>query len=465
MKTDVEELSPTRVKLSIEVPFEELEANVKQAYKEIAQQVRLKGFRPGKAPARLIDQYVGRGAVLSEAVNHAVPELYGKAVQEAEVFALGQPQVEITEIEDGKQLSFTAEVDVRPRFEVPEYDALPVTVDSAEITPDDVEEQIGNLRERFATLSGVERPVENGDYVSIDLSATIAGEELEDLSSTGTSYEVGSGSMLEGLDDALPGMSAEESKTFTTTLVGGDPEGEQAEVTVTVQSVKAKELPELDDEFAQMASEFDTIGELRESIREQLTRSKRYAQVGQARDRALEALLERVDIPLPDSVVSGEVDRRKQSLDQQLESAGLSREAYLQMQDQSEEDFDSELDEGSRKAVKAGFILDQLALQEELGVDDSDLTGYVVDQAMRMGVSPDALAQHLVESNQISVAYTEVLRGKALSLVVEHAKVTDEDGNEVDVMAVQREAEGGEEEADESAEVTAETTDAETTDA
>jgi trigger factor len=438
VKTDVEELSPTRVKLTVEVPFDELKPNLDKAYKELSQQVRLKGFRPGKVPARLIDQYVGRGTVLQEAVNDALPGLYGRAVEETELFALGQPDVEITELEDNEQFAFTAEVDIRPKFEVPEYDDLEITVDSVEVTDEEIDETLSNLRERFATLTNAERPAEDGDFASIDLAATADGEDVEDARTSGYSYEVGSRSSVEGLDDQIVGMSAGDSKTFTTTLVGGDREGQEAEVTVTVHSVKIKELPELDDEFAQLGSEFDTIEELRTDIRKRLEDQKLHQQLGQARDKSLEALMEKLDIPLPDSVIESEVQRRNEQLDQQLQMYGMTRDKYLEEEKKSAEEYDEELKTGARDAVKGGFILDQLALQEELTVENEELTDYVVRNAMQMGVQPDVLAQHLTENNQIPAIVSEVLRSKALNLVVEHVKATDDKGNDVDITAMLR---------------------------
>jgi trigger factor len=459
VKTDVEELSPTRVKLTVEVPFDELKPNLDKAYREISKQVRLKGFRPGKVPARLIDQYVGRGTVLQEAVNDALPGLYGRAVQETELFALGQPDVEITKLDDGDELAFTAEVDVRPKFDVPEYDGMPVTVDDAVVTPDEVEETLGNLRERFASLTAAGRAAQSGDFVSIDLSAAIGEEEIEDARTTGYSYEVGSGGSVEGLDDALGGMSAGESKTFTSKLAGGEHAGEEAEITVTVQSVKVKELPELDDEFAQLASEFDTIGELRADIRKRLERQKRLQQLAQARDNSLEALLDKVDFPLPDSVVDTEISRRNEQLDQQLQQAGLSREDYLKSEGKSAEEFDGEVAEAARQAVRGGFMLDQLALQEELGVENEELSEYVVTQAMQMGVQPQQLAEHLTESGQLPSLVSEVLRNKALNLIVEHVKVTEESGTELDVEAIRREISGETEAAAATAETAADDAD------
>ncbi|MFL1382095.1 MULTISPECIES: trigger factor [unclassified Nocardiopsis] len=432
MKTVVEELSPTRVKLTIEVPFEELDHAFDVTYKSLAKQVRIKGFRPGKAPARLIDRYVGRGAVISEAVNHAVPELYNEAIQKEEIFALGQPDVEVTKLEDNDELAFTAEVDIRPKFEVSDYKGIEVTVDNAEVTEEQIDEQLGFLRERFSTLVGAERPVEDGDHVSIDLSAAIDGEKLEDVAVSGYSYEVGTNTMLEGLDETLRGLESGAEATFTTTLVGGEHEGKEADVTVTVHSVKVKELPELDDEFAQLASEFDTIAELREDVRKRMTEVRRLQQLSSARDKALEKLIESIELPLPDAVVDEEIQRRRESLEQQLAQSGLTKEAYLESQEKTEEEFEEELTTGARSAVKAGFILDQLAIQEDLSADQGELSQYVFEQAQRMGVSPDQLAQHLVQSNQIRVAFTEVVRGKAMDLVLSSAKVTDEDGNVVE---------------------------------
>ncbi|GAA1886000.1 trigger factor [Actinomadura bangladeshensis] len=475
MKTDVEELTPTRVKLTVEVPFDELKPNLDKAYKEISQQVRIKGFRPGKVPAPLIDKYVGRGAVLQEAVNDALPELYGRAVEESEIFVLGQPDVEVTELDDGTQFAFTAEVDIRPKFEVPDYDGLEVVVDDAEVTDEQVEETIGNLRERFASLTNAERAAEEGDFASIDLVAKIDGEQVEDASTTGYSYEVGSKSSIEGLDEAITGLAAGEEKTFTSTLAGGEHAGEEAEITVTVQSVKVKNLPDLDDEFAQLASEFDTIDELREDVRTRLGRQVKLQQLSEARDKALEALLEKVDIPLPEKVVEEEIGRRNQQLEQQLQMAGMTKEDYLAEEEKSAEEFDTEVADAARLAVKGGFVLDQLAVQEELGVENEELSEYVVTQAMQMGVQPQQLAEYLTQNNQLPAIVSEVLRSKALNLVVEHVTVKDESGNEIDVEAVQRElngetvqaedSEGGEAAedaagADESAETPAETAEA-----
>jgi trigger factor len=438
VKTDVEELSPTRVKLTVEVPFDELKHNLDHAYKEVAKQVRISGFRPGKVPPRIIDQRVGRGAVLEQAVNEAVPELYGKALEEHEVFALGQPELEITKLDDGKELAFTAEVDVRPSFDLPDLDGLAVTVDDTEVTPDQVEEYLGSLRERFASLKGVERPVQDGDFVSIDLAASVDGEPVEDAQASGISYEVGSGSMLDGLDEALIGLSAGESVTFTANLAGGTLEGAEADVQVTVNSVKVKELPVLDDEFAQSASEFDTIGELRAGTRKQLEGMRKTGQAGQARERALDAVLDQVDIPLPERVVDAEIEQRRHNLGDRLEQAGMTMEDYLQGSGQTPDGIEEQFDTDARRSIKAGFILDKLAVSEELGVESSELNSYITQQAYRLGVTPDQLAQQITESGQVNSIVADVLRTKALTLIAERATVTDESGHPVDILAITR---------------------------
>ena len=442
MKTDVEELSPTRVKLTIEVPFDELKPSVDRAYREVARQLRVPGFRPGRVPPRVIDQRIGRGAVLEQAVQDAVPQLYGKALEENDVFAIGQPAVEITKLDDGKELAFTAEVDVRPKFDIPGIDGMPVTVADADVDPDQVEEYIGALRERFASLKGTDRPVEAGDFVSIDLSAEVDGKPVEDAQATGVSYEVGSGRMLDGLDEALTGMSAGDSKTFTAELAGGKLAGTQADVTVKVDSVKVKELPELDDDFAQSASEFDTLGELRAGTRAQLESMRRSGQAGQARERALDALLARVDIPLPDDLLDRELEARRQSLADRLERSGNTMDEYLEATNQSIEQLDAQFTEDARRSVKAGFILDKLATQEDLGVDQDELAAYVTEQAYRMGVPPDRLAKELSERGQLGSVAADVLRGKALTLLAERASVTDESGRPVDIKAAEAEGAG-----------------------
>ncbi|WP_084961197.1 trigger factor [Thermoactinospora rubra] len=436
MKTAVEELSPTRVKLTVEVPFEELRPSLDAAYKKIAQQVRVPGFRPGKVPARIIEQRFGRAPVLEETLNDAVPKLYGKAVDEADVFPVSQPDIEVTKIEDGEQIEFTAEVDVRPNFEVPDYSDIEVTVDAATVTDEDVDKQLDALRQRFATLTGVDRPAARGDFVVMDLRAEIDGENIEEQQASEVSYEVGAGSVLQGLDDALEGMSAGEEKTFRTELVGGEHAGQEADVIITLKQVKEKVLPELDDEFAQLASEFDTLEELKESIRESVRRNKLVEQIVQAREKALDALLAKIDIPIPESALKAEIDARKHNLDHQIANSGLSREAFFRLYQTTEEERFAEFETTSARAIKAGFVLDKIAKAEELGVAEQELTNFVVRRAMQMGVQPNQLAQHMADNGELTLAMVEIVRDKAKTLVGDAAKVVDTEGNEVDLKAI-----------------------------
>jgi trigger factor len=448
VKTAVEELSPTKVRLSVEVPFSELKTSLDKAYKEVSRQVRIPGFRPGKVPPQIIDRRIGRAAVLEQALNEAVPDLYSKAVTENELRVLGQPEIEVTNLDDGEELTFTAEVEIRPEFAIPDLSTLSVTVDNGTVGPDDVEEYLNSLRERFASLKTVQRAAESGDFVSIDLSASVDGNPVDDAQASGISYEVGSGSVMDGLDDAITGLSAGESTTFRGELAGGDSEGEEADVTVTVHSVKVKELPELDDSFAQLASEFDTLGEFRAATRQQLERMRKATQASQARDRALDALLAATEVPLPEGFVAHELEHATQSVDDQLTRAGATLPEYLESTGQSEDEFKSELEDQSRRTVKAGLVLDEIAKTEDLNVTQQDLEYFITEQAARYGVSPDALAKQLIDSGQLNAAASEVLRGKALSVVAEKVKVTDEAGNDVDIKSVIESVAGDSEDAD-----------------
>ncbi|SDK89507.1 trigger factor [Nonomuraea jiangxiensis] len=444
MKTAVEELSPTRVKLTVEVPFDELRPSMDAAYKKVAQQVRVPGFRPGKVPARIIEQRFGRAVVLEETLNDAVPKLYGQAVDEVDVFPVSQPDIEVTKIDDGEQIEFTAEVDIRPNFEVPDYAGTEVTVDSATVSDEDVDAQLDGLRQRFATLTVVDRAAATGDFVVMDLRAEIDGANIEEQQANEVSYEVGAGSVLQGLDDALEGMSAGEEKSFKTELVGGENAGEEADVIINVKSVKEKVLPELDDEFAQLASEFDTLDELKASIRETARRNKLIDQVVQAREKALDALLDKIEIPLPESALKAEIDARKHNLDHQVAESGLSRDAFFRLYQTTEEERFAEFENNSAKALKVGFVLDKIVKAEELGVSEQELTNFVVRRAMEMGVQPNELAKHLADNDQLTLAMVEIVRDKAKSVIGDAAKVVDTEGAEVDLKAIYTEINGEE---------------------
>lgn len=437
MKSAVENLTPTRAKLTVEVPFEELKPSLDAAYKKIAQQINVPGFRRGKVPPAVIDRQVGRGAVLDEAINEVVPAKYMEALQENELEPLAQPEIEVTKFEDNDALEFTAEVDVKPQFELPSYEGLEAEVEDIEISDADVEEQVQALRERFGTLTEVEREAADGDFVTIDLTAAKEGEAVEGGEVSGMSYKVGRGGMLDGLDEALVGMKADEEKTFASQLVGGDLVGEDVDVTVKVTGVQEQQLPEVDDEFAQMASEFDTADELTADVRERLGRGKRLEQAAAARDAVLEALLEKVSIPLPETMVTDELNARRENVEQQLVYAGLTMEKYLEDEGQTTEEFEADLDRRVRDAIAAQFILDAIAKKEELGVDQQDLSSHLVRRAQQSGQDPQEFANHMFEHNHIPELVQEILRGKALASIVETATVKDASGNVVELKNLQ----------------------------
>ncbi|MDT0446777.1 trigger factor [Streptomyces johnsoniae] len=432
MKSAVETLNPTRVRLTVEVPFEELKPSLDAAYRKINQQVQVPGFRKGKIPARIIDQRFGRGAVLEEAVNEALPKFYSEAITEGEISPLGQPEVDITELKDNELLTFTAEVDIRPEIEIPDYSGIEVTVDAVEVSDEDIDSAVERLRERFASSTVVERAAAEGDEVKIDLEARVDGEVLEDGVASGVSYTIGSGQMLDGLDEAVTGLEAGGTATFTSELKGGSRAGSEAEVSVKVESVSSRELPELDDEFAQLASEFDTLEELREDSRKRLADEKKYQQATEAQEKVLDALLELVEVPIPQKLLADEVETRKHNLEHhQLGQLGMDLDAYLALQEKSLEEFEAELKEQAEKGIRTQFVLDEVAKQEKLSVSQEELTEHLMRRAQSSGMGPDQFAKAVVEGGQVQMLVGEVRRGKALAAVVESVTVNDSNGEPV----------------------------------
>jgi trigger factor len=418
VKAAVETLSPTRVRLNIEVPFSEFQSHLDTAYKTISQTVNIPGFRKGKVPNALIDQRFGRSVVLEEAINKAIPVFYAQAARENEVRVVGRPDVDLTEINDGKEIKFTVEVDVRPDITLPDYSKISITVDDILLSDADIDEQIDGLRARFGTLNPLERAAAKGDFVSIDLVARIDGKELEDGMARKISYEVGTNKMIDGLDDALEGMNIGESKIFVAALLGAH-EGDASDVEVTLHSVKERILPELDDAFAALASEFDTLGELREDVRKRLGRIKAMEQGAQARDRLLESLLAATDIPVPESLVLEEV------------AAHLENEGRLE-----DETHRTEVDAEVRQSLRSSFLLDAIAVAENVDVTEAEVSEYLIRSSARYGVSPEQFAQQLVEAGQIQSVLSEVARAKALASVLERTKINDASGNAVDLAAL-----------------------------
>jgi trigger factor len=417
VKSAVETLSPSRVKLTVEVPFEELKPALDAAYKRIAAQITVPGFRQGKVPNRVIDQRVGRAAVLDEAINDAINLNLDAALRENEIKLLGRPEVDVTGFEDNTPLAFTAEMDVVPDFELPAYDTIEVTVDATEVTDADVDSQLDGLRGRFGTLTTVERAATTGDVLLFDISGEHDGDPVEDLVASALSYELGTEGMLPGFDEALEGAVAGDTRTFAFTPEAGEFEGKEITVTVVVSSVRERVLPEADDSFAQLASEFDTIEELRDDLRTRLARVKVLEQGYAAREKVAEALLEATDVPVPEGVIAQQVE------DHFADGHG-------------DDDHRAEVEKQTRDSLKSQLVLDKIAETEELSVTEAELSAWLVQQAPRYGLSPDQFAQELVNAGQVPSAVAEVRRSKALAHVLEHAKVVDSLGVVVDLGAL-----------------------------
>ena len=451
MPSTVEQLSPTRVKITVEVPFADLKPSMDKAYADVAKSVNIPGFRRGKVPPVVIDQRFGRGVIIQEAFNDSWQSFYGAALTENNLSPLAQPDVEVTKLEDGDLIEFTAEVDVRPVFELPDFTTLQAQVDALDVPDTLVESQVDVLRNRFGSRETVERAAADGDIVTIGLVASQDGEELVAGSADDLEYTIGSGKMLDGLDEAVIGLAAGESATFTSALVSGPHQGEEADIEVAVSKVQTAELPEADDEFAQEASEFDTIDELRSNISERLTRMARLEQASQARDAVLEGLLGQVEIEVPEHLLNSEIETRRQQITEQLTQAGLTLERYLADigEDQTEEEFWADLEQRSEQALKAQIILDKIADERAIGVDQNDLTQHILRKAQADGVPPQQVADHLQEHpHHIEEYMLEIRRGKALAMIVEAATVTDSDGSVVPLANLQEDGSYAEPEAE-----------------
>ena len=418
MKSALETLSPTRVKLTIEAPFGDLTDHFAKAYKEIAGKVTIPGFRKGKVPTHLIDQRVGRAAILDEAINIAIPALYMEAAREHEVRVIGRPEVDITELVDNEKLAFTIEVDVRPKLDLPSLEGIKLTVDPVEVSEKDIDEQVEALRIRFGTLTTVEKTVESGDFVSIDLIARIDGTEVDGGSANNLSYEVGTDRMIPGLDAALVGLNATESKIFKSELYGTEV-GQLADVEVKLNSVKHRELPPLDDSFAELASEFDTLAQLRDDVKSRLERLKSLEQGTQARDKLLEYLLENTNVPLPEKYIEAEVNAH-------LEPEGRLEDAAHRV----------EVESDVRKSLTNNFLLDSIVDAEKVDVSEAELTEFIIRSAMRYGMPPEQFAQEVAQAGQISSLVADVARTKALAVILEQCKVVDTKGKAVDLEAL-----------------------------
>ena len=432
MKSSVDQLNDTRVKVTVEVPFSELGPELDKAYQALAQQINIPGFRRGKAPRQLIDARVGRGPVLEQVVNDMLPTRYGQAIEELDIKALGQPNIDITKLEDGDVIEFVAEVDVRPEFDLPDFSEISVEVPALGSTEERIDHELEHLRERFGSLKTVDREAGDEDFITLNLSATVDGEEIQDAKVEDMSYRVGSGDLIEGLDDAVKGLKADESATFTSKLVFGEYADKDAEVTVTVTAVKERELPELDDDFAQMASEFDTVEELRADLASGAEESAKAEQAASIREEVLKVALEKTQFPLPASVVDEQVNAQVQQLMGQLGGDEALFEKLLEAQGTSREEFNEQTRTSAEEAVRTQLFLDVLAEKEEPEVTQDELNDHIVFTARRYGVEPQQFLMQLQQSGQLLNLVSDVRRGKALANAICSVTVKDSDGNDVD---------------------------------
>ncbi|OZG57549.1 trigger factor [Bifidobacterium myosotis] len=427
MKISVRNLEPTKVKLTITVDPEELDPFLDKARKEIAKQVNVPGFRKGHVPGKIIDQRIGFAAVAGEAVNDAVPELYSKALEEKQIHPMDQPEFDVQEVpqsaKDETKLKFTATVERRPDFELPEIDGMEIAIAKPEVKDEDVEKRLEALRQRFGTLVGVDRPATKGDFANIDLSAEINGEVVD--SQEGVSYELGSNTMLDGLDEALDGLSAGEETTFEGTLEAGEHEGEKAQVKVKVNSVKAEELPELNDEFASEASEFDTLDELKADIRKAAGQDAEGRQATEARDAFIAKLQEGLEIPVPKGVKDKMVEEQLKGMTPDPEKATDEQKA--------------EAEKNVEKDLRDQMVLDALAQKLDVKVSQADVFNFLASIAQQYGMDPNAFIQAIIKNGQLGSAVQEVGRSKGLLAGMRAVKFT-ADGEVVDLSAFLGEA-------------------------
>jgi len=427
VKISVRNLEPTKVKLTVTVEPEELNPYLDAARKEIAKQVNVPGFRKGHVPGKIIDQRIGFAAVAGEAVNDAVPELYSKALEEKKIRPMAQPEFDVQDVpqsaNDETKLKFTATVERRPDIELPEIDGLEIAISKPEVKDEDVDKRLETLRQRFGTLVGVDRPAAKGDFANIDLTAEIDGETVD--SQEGVSYELGSNTMLDGLDEALDGLSAGEETTFEGTLEAGEHEGQKATVKVKVNSVKAEELPELNDEFASEASEFDTLDELKADIRKAAAQDAEGRQATEARDAFIAKLQEGLEIPVPKGVKANMVEEQLKGMTPDPEKATKEQKA------QAEETVEKDL--------RDQMVLDALAEKLDVQVSQSDVFNFLASIAQQYGMDPNNFIQAIIKNGQLGSAVQEVGRSKGLLAGMRAVKFT-ADGEVVDLSAFLGEA-------------------------
>ncbi|MFM1958025.1 MAG: hypothetical protein RI929_388 [Actinomycetota bacterium] len=418
MKTTVERLNPTRVKLTITVDQAGFKPALEKAYETVSSQVNIPGFRKGKVPATILDQRVGKDAIIAQAVNDGLDDFYREALIKENLKPLSTPQADIKSApnaqEPANDLVVELEVEVRPEFKLPEYKGLKIKVDAVKIAKMDIETELDALRARFGTLKTVDRPAKSGDFTSIDLAASIGGTQID--TAKDISYEIGSGQLLDGIDEALETLTAGETTTFRSKLVGGDQAGSEAEVTVTLNAVKERELPKADDAFAQLASEFDTIAELKADIEKKLELNFVRKQILQARDQIVDQLVEKAKIPVSDEAIKREVDHH-------LEQEGKAMDDPHRV----------EVLEETEKNFRVQLLLDAVVDAEGIKVEDQELIEYLAFQSRNYGMDPNEFIKQVANAGQVPMFVDELSRRKAVDALVAHAEITDAKGNKVSV--------------------------------
>ena len=430
VKTSVEELEDNKVKLSIEVDEQEFEKAVDAAFRKIAREVNIPGFRPGKAPRRLLETRLGEGVARGEALRDAIPEYYATAVREHDVDVIAAPEIEITDGEETGPVVFEAVVEVRPVVVVPGYESLRITIASPDATDEDIDGQIDRMRAQHAELAAVERPAVEGDFVTIDIEGSQNGESLEGLTAQDYSYEVGSAGIVPELDEALTGASAGDVLEFDADHP--DPEDDGLNFSVTVKEIKERVLPEPTDEWASDASEFDTLAELRDDLAVRMTKVRKMQAQMSINDKISDALIELVDVEVPDALVSAEMQQRLQDFAMRLQAQGMTLDQWLASSGQDSEDFIENLREMSGRAAKFDLALRAVAEAEQFEVTDDELEDEYAKIAEQLQLKPAAVRKQFKEADQVSALMGDIRRGKAMIFLTETVEMVDEHGTVID---------------------------------
>ena len=435
MESTVEALEGNKVKLSVAVTESEFETDINEAFRQIAREVRLPGFRPGKAPRKVLEARIGLEAARIEALERSVPKYYLQAVDEHDVDVIAQPEFEITGGEEGGDVSFTAVVEVRPEVNAGGYENLRVEIPSPEATEEEVEERIEHLRNSFSTLESVERPAESGDQITLDIEGSQDGDPVAGLTADDYLYELGSGNIVEEFDDQLAGTKAGDVLEFKADHP--DPDEAQIDFKLTVKDIQEKVLPEADDDFAKEASEFETMAELREDLSNRMSMVKKIQASMAINQKTAEALGELVDEDIPEALVDQEFQNRLQDLAMRLQAQGVGIEQYLAGVGQDQETWVAELREAATQGVKVDLALRAVALKEAIEVAEHELEAELEAVAQRVGEKVAKVRKQIERNGQLAAVRSDLRTRKALEWLVSKVELVDEAGNTIDRAALE----------------------------